>query len=68
MGIGLLEYLQKIRIDAAKLELRNTGHTLDEISSNVGFSNRWIFSRVFKKYENMAPGAYRRTQGVPKLK
>lgn len=68
MGIGLLEYLQKIRIDAAKIELRNTGHTLDEISSNVGFSNRWIFSRVFKKYENMAPGAYRRTQGVPKLK
>lgn len=53
-------------MDAAKTELRNTHHTLDEIAVRVGFSTRSLFIRVFKKYENMTPGAFRSTQTVPK--
>lgn len=67
MGVGLVEYIHQVRIDAAKTELRNTYHTIDEIATDVGFSNRWVFMRVFKKYENTTPGAYRAAQGVPKL-
>ena len=66
LGVGLAEYLHKIRVDAAKTELRNTHHTLDEIAVHVGFSTRWLFIRVFKKYENMTPGVYRSAQTVPK--
>ncbi len=66
LGVGLAEYLQRIRVDAAKTELRNTHHTLDEIAVRVGFSTRSLFIRVFKKYENMTPGTFRAAQTVPK--
>lgn len=66
LGVGLAEYLHRIRVDAAKTELRRTHHTLDKIAAHVGFSTRSLFIRVFKKYENMTPGAYRAAQTVPK--
>lgn len=66
MGMGLVDYIHHIRIEAAKTALRNTNATMDEIASAVGFSNRWVFMRVFKKLEGATPGAYRSNQGVPK--
>ena len=66
MGMGLVDYIHHIRIEAAKTALRNTNATMDEIASAVGFSNRGVFMRVFKKLEGATPGAYRSNQGVPK--
>ena len=66
MGIGLVDYIHKLRIDAAKVALRNTYGTIDEVAASVGFSNRWVFMRVFKKLEGTTPGAYRSAQGIPK--
>ena len=66
MGVGLVDYIHQIRIEAAKVALRNTYATIDEVATTVGFSNRWVFMRVFKKLEGTTPGAYRSTQGVPK--
>lgn len=62
MGIGLLEYLHQIRVDAAKTMLRSTYWTLDEIANHVGFSNRWVLMRVFKKITGTTPGTYRAMQ------
>ena len=66
MGIGLVDYIHKLRIDAAKAALRNTCATIDDVATAVGFSNRWVFMRVFKKLEGTTPGAYRSAQGIPK--
>lgn len=66
MGIGLVDYIHKLRIDAAKAALRNNCETIDEVAASVGFSNRWVFMRVFKKLEGTTPGAYRSAQGIPK--
>lgn len=63
MGVGLVDYIHQIRIDAAKVALRNTYATIDEVATTVGFSNRWVFMRVFKKLEGTTPGAYRSAQG-----
>ena len=66
MGIGLVDFIHKLRIDAARAALRNSCETIDEVAASVGFSNRWVFMRVFKKLEGTTPGAYRSAQGLPK--
>lgn len=59
MGIGLVDYIHKIRVDAAKAALVSTDATIDEVAAAVGFSNRWVFMRVFKKLEGTTPGTFR---------
>lgn len=66
MGIGLVDYIHKIRVEASKGALINSNATIDEVAAAVGFSNRWVFMRVFKKLEGTTPGAYRSAQSVPK--
>lgn len=59
MGMGVVDYIHQIRIDAAKQLLRNTDANLDEIAIQVGFSGRWSLIRVFKGREGISPGFYR---------
>jgi AraC-like DNA-binding protein len=59
MGIGLVEYIHRIRVDAAKKLLRTGDASLDDIATQVGFSNRWVLIRAFKQQEGITPGAYR---------
>lgn len=59
MGISVVDYIHNVRISAAKELLQETACTLDEIALKVGFSNRWVFMRVFKKLEGMTPGEFR---------
>ena len=59
MGIGVVEYIHRIRIDAAKKLLCSATSNLDEIAIQVGFSNRWVLIRTFKKLEGTTPGIYR---------
>ena len=59
MGIGIVEYVHRIRTDAAKELLADEELTMDAIALKVGFSNRWVLTRVFKKLEGITPGAYR---------
>lgn len=66
MGIGLVDYIHRLRIDAAKDALKHTGGTIDGVAAAVGFSNRWVFIRVFKKLEGTTPGAYRAAYGISK--
>lgn len=59
MGIGIVEYIHRIRIDAAKDLLMDPNLTIDTVAQMVGFSNRWVLTRVFKKTVGITPGAYR---------
>lgn len=58
-GIGLLDYINKTRIEHAKLLLQESRMNLEDIAIKVGFANKITFMRVFKKYMRMTPGKYR---------
>jgi len=60
MGIGPLEYLQLVRIGKAKKLLEAGDESLKTIGAKVGFDNEQSFIRVFKKYEGITPGLYRK--------
>ena len=58
-GMGLLDYISEVRIEKAKVLLRETGHTIEEISEAVGYTNCGTFMRVFKKLEGITPTQFR---------
>ena len=54
-----LNYLRRVRIDAAKERLETTKETIDTITRSVGYSDTSSFCRLFKKYAQITPMAYR---------
>ncbi len=58
-GIGLLDYINKTRIEHAKHLLQESRMNLEDIAIQVGFASKITFMRVFKKYMRMTPGKYR---------
>ena len=59
MGIGIVDYIHAVRTEAAKKLLLETELSTNDIAVEVGFSNRWVLTRVFKKVVGVTPGAYR---------
>ncbi len=57
-GSGILEYLQRRRIEAAKSLLAG-GASVKETAAAAGFSNPRTMTRVFNKYEGISPGKFR---------
>ncbi|OUS73971.1 hypothetical protein B1748_21755 [Paenibacillus sp. MY03] len=58
-GISMTRYIQLLRIQRAKHLLDHTGKSIQEISLEVGYSDPFYFSRLFKKLEGVAPQHYR---------
>ncbi len=59
LGMGIAEYLKKLRIDKAQQLIRTTDLTISEISSRVGFSDYNYFRRVFKAETGISAKTYR---------
>ncbi|OVE75957.1 hypothetical protein BVX97_02855 [bacterium E08(2017)] len=59
-GMTPINYLLKLRIDAACAILETTEDSLKYVSSRVGFTDHYYFSRVFRKLKGMPPGEYRK--------
>lgn len=53
------KYVQERRIAKASELLSFTDRSIEIVSQECGFSNRFHFSRVFKQTIGLAPGAYR---------
>lgn len=60
MGMTPMQYLISVRMDRAKELLKNTGYSIQEISSLVGYEDPLYFSRLFQKQTGRSPSAYRR--------
>lgn len=58
-GEGILDYIVKIRLDKAKLLLKNQQKGIKDVAIEVGYCSSTAFIRVFKKYEGITPGSYR---------
>lgn len=54
-----LEYLQRVRIEAAKKAFETTRKTINEVMYEVGYSDVKAFREVFRKITGMSPLEYR---------
>ena len=59
-GTSFTEYLNEVRIRAAKTYLRTTAYTNGEIADLVGYADDKYFLKVFKKSTGIRPGEYRK--------
>ncbi|NQX60117.1 helix-turn-helix domain-containing protein [Paenibacillus qinlingensis] len=62
-GEGLLDYINRVRIEQAKALLGFTDQAIVEIGKQVGFNEAATFIRVFKKFEGITPGKFRELRG-----
>jgi AraC-like DNA-binding protein len=60
-GIEPAAWLRSLRLDAARVHLRQSSATLDEIARNVGFASGRQLTRAFHASQGMTPAAYRAT-------
>ncbi|WP_026660592.1 helix-turn-helix domain-containing protein [Butyrivibrio sp. AC2005] len=58
MGTGLLDYIQKLRVEKAK-ELLEEGASVNDAAVGSGYLDAKALTRAFKRYEGITPGAYR---------
>lgn len=58
-GEGLLDHINRTRINRAKVILQSQNTSIGELALQVGFSNSNSFIRLFKKYEGVTPGQLR---------
>lgn len=59
IGMSYTTYLMQLKIGWSKQLLEKTSLTVTQISDELGFSDPSYFIKVFKKYENNTPLAYR---------
>jgi AraC-like DNA-binding protein len=60
-GTSFLDYLNRLRIQVASAILRDTKLPVNEIMSQVGYSDMTHFGRVFRKYTGHTPSDYRQS-------
>jgi transcriptional regulator GlxA family with amidase domain len=59
-SLTLIDYLQNIRIEAAKRQLEQTQMPVDDISFDIGYEDASFFRRLFKRRTGLTPSQYRR--------
>ena len=59
VGEPPMQYLTRVRLTKAAALLRTHPATLVEIALSIGYDSEVAFSKAFKRYFGMAPGAYR---------
>jgi len=64
-GYSAIEYIQRLRVEAAKQQLESSDKAVDEISFSIGYEDPAFFRRLFKRTTGLTPGAYRKKFRVP---
>lgn len=59
-GTTITDYVNKLRIEKAKLLLIISDYKVNDIAYIVGFNNMQNFYNLFKKYVNKSPSEYRK--------
>ncbi|WP_135556134.1 helix-turn-helix domain-containing protein [Paenibacillus cymbidii] len=58
-GEGLLEYIQKVRMQKAQEHMAKQDLSVKEAAALVGYENTITFTRLFKKYTGITPGKFK---------
>jgi len=61
VGVSPQQWHCRRRIGVASSLLHRSSLSIDEIAQQTGFCDRYYFSKVFKQYRQVAPGAFRDT-------
>ena len=56
---NFINYLTKIRIDRAKVLLKDVGFNIKEVGKSVGYADSNYFTKVFKRSVGISPSEYR---------
>jgi len=59
VGEPPMQYITRVRLTKAAAVLRTHSATLVEVAASVGYESEVAFSKAFKRYFGIAPGAYR---------
>jgi len=59
------QFIQKVRMDAAVLRLKETEDAIFEIALDCGYADQSTFSRQFKQMVGLSPALYRRMSRKP---
>ncbi|MFF2090477.1 response regulator [Paenibacillus sp. NPDC058174] len=63
MGENVFDYLARVRVEKARLLLRNPHLKIAQIAEMVGYDDEKYFSKVFKKVMSVSPNQYRKQEG-----
>ncbi|MCC5916410.1 MAG: helix-turn-helix domain-containing protein [Cryomorphaceae bacterium] len=55
-----IEYIQRIRVEAAKKQLENNLKNINQIMYEVGYNDQSAFRKIFKKMTGLSPQEYRK--------
>lgn len=58
-GCSVGEYLRRERLRRARRELADPDRSLAEVAADCGFADQSHFTRTFKRFTGLTPGAYR---------
>jgi transcriptional regulator GlxA family with amidase domain len=58
-GNTVMEYIQRIKIEAAKRDFETSGKNVNEVIYDVGYTDTKAFRTVFKKITGLTPVEYR---------
>ena len=58
-GNSIVEYAQRVRVEAAKKRLENSRKSVSEVMYEVGYNDTKAFRDIFSKYCGMSPVGYR---------
>lgn len=56
---SVVEYMQRVKIEAAKASLESSRETVNEVMYNVGYTDPKAFRNTFKKITGLSPVQYR---------
>lgn len=59
-GMGLSDYVNRYRVERAKVLLRSSCQSIEELVHEVGFSSANYFEIVFRKNTGISPSVYRK--------
>ncbi|MET7001504.1 GlxA family transcriptional regulator [Chitinophaga defluvii] len=62
-----LEYLQRVRIEAAKKLLENTRESIENVALQCGYEDISFFRKIFRRQVNMSPKEYHLKYGKLKV-
>ena len=60
MGIGISEYLNRLRVERAARLLRETNLKVSHVAERVGVADAHYFSSLFRRYTGTSPVMYRK--------
>ena len=55
-----LEYIQRVKVEAAKKQLESTTRTILQVMYDIGYNDEKAFRSTFRKYSGLSPKEYQR--------